>query len=97
MDLMNTMMGLVLVIVLVIVGGIVGARAWGINEQDVNNISNASVKSAVTNSAINSFQALETSTELVPLVVLGLFGGMAIGALYMGIRGGGAGGGGSPF
>lgn len=80
-------LGLTIVLVVNIVGSVLGARAYSINEDEINLITDANIKNAVKNTAIESFDAMQTNAEFSPLIVLGVVMGIVLMSIFSGIGG----------
>jgi len=57
------------VLVLIFVG-VLGGQTFNLAEEDINNISDATIRTHVTNSITSGFEALEQTGDYLPLIVL---------------------------
>lgn len=72
----------VVVLVFTIVGGVIGARAYQLNQDEIAEITDVNIRNAVTNASIKSFEALETNAEFQSLIVLGVAAGIVLAAIF---------------
>ena len=79
----------VAVLVLIFVGAL-GGQTYNLVETDLDTISNETIKSAVKNSIISGFGALEQTGDYLPLIVLAMVIALVLAlVLGMGYVGGG--------
>lgn len=67
----------VLILVLILVG-VIGSKAYKVNEQDINSITNATIKDNVQTSITNVFGALKDSSSFVTIIVLTIIMGIVL-------------------
>lgn len=99
-NMMDTIFGLVMLIVVAVIGLVVATQSYQLNQSSFDSVSDVNIKTAAKNSVINAFEAMETGTDFTKIVIIGLFGGLAIAGLVSGIRSGSGGvnmGGGGSF
>lgn len=59
------------VLILIFVG-VLGGQAYDIAEDDIDAISNVTIRNSVRNSIVSGFEALENTGDYLPLIVLGI-------------------------
>lgn len=74
--------GVGVAILLIIFVGVLGAQAYQLTEQQIESISNAQIKSYVTDSILNAFQSLKTVGQYLPLVVLAIVIFVILGLIF---------------
>lgn len=81
-------------LVLIFVGTL-GGQTFALAETTINTISNATVKDAIKAAAVNGFQALNTTSQYIPLIVLAviIFVVLSMVVGLQNVGGGGSGGG----
>ena len=83
----------VAVLVLIFVG-VLGGQAYELSEDDIDDITNTTIKTHIKNSIISGFEALEDTGDYLPLIVLGIIIFLVLGlVLGMTALGGGSAGG----
>jgi len=78
------------VLIMIFVGSLSG-QTWNLVEDDVDTISNTTIKNHIKDSVISGFSALETTGDYLPIIVLAVVISLVLG-LVLGFGGiGGAG------
>jgi len=83
--------GVVVITVIIILGGVLSGQAYNISEAKIDNISDATIKTYIKDSVKGGFSALKTTTDYLPLMILGIVLVLVLGLVLMLGRGVGGG------
>ncbi|QGH73146.1 MAG: hypothetical protein [Siphoviridae sp. ctjeG17] len=75
--------GVVVITVIVILGGVLSGQAYNIAEPKIDNISDATIKTYIKDSVKGGFSTLKTTTDYLPLMVLGIVLVVVLGLVLM--------------
>lgn len=87
--------GMVVVSIVIVFGGSLSAKAYSLQEDDIDAITNTTIKTAVQNSVLSGFEAQEQTADFVPLVAMAVVVVLVLALLLSipGVSGRGMGGG----